>query len=292
MQPIAPVRSRGARLAGALVALLLLLAVVAFASRSGFGHTSRSAATPVYVSWAMSIFLVLFVLMIPVAVYAYSMQIREYTVRRHRRSMQSRIVRSLGLLAIVLALLGLRAYLRSHHELPSFHPFWEHMQHPAGAPGHTRPARPYNPTFEWPVLWATLALFAVAGLWYLRLRTHRAPLVPAALATVAQDVVGSIDDAIDDLEAEPDARRAVIAAYARMEGAFERHGLRRRPSETPTEYLCRLLLDLTARVDAVRRLTDLFEQARFSDHTIDAAMKQEAIDSLRAIRDDLQAVPG
>jgi len=113
----------------------------------------------------------------------------------------------------------------------------------------------------------------------------------APAGSVADDVADSIDDAIDDLEAEPDARRAVIAAYARMERAFGRHGLTRLASETPTEYLRRILLGLTTKVDAVKRLTGLFEQARFSDHAIDGAMKQDAIDSLRTIRDDLQAAP-
>ena len=69
--------------------------------------------------------------------------------------------------------------------------------------------------------------------------------------TIADDVAESISDAIDDLESEPDARRAVIAAYARMEGVFGRHGLRRQASETATEYLQRILLGLTTRVEAV-----------------------------------------
>jgi hypothetical protein len=80
----------------------------------------------------------------------------------------------------------------------------------------------------------------------------------------------------------------VIAAYARMEGVLARHGLRRRPSETPLEYLRRVLLELTARADAVARLTNLFEQAKFSRHDIDATMKRDAIGALREIRDDLR----
>ena len=92
-----------------------------------------------------------------------------------------------------------------------------------------------------------------------------------------------MSDAIDDLEAEPDARRAVIAAYARMEGVLARHGLRRKPSETPLEYLRRILLGLTARADAVRRLTSLFEQAKFSRH--DDRRVDEAGRDRRAARD-------
>jgi len=289
MQPIPDGRGRSLRVAVVLVALLLLLAVVAFASHTGFGRTTTGAATPGYVSWAMSVFLVVFVLMIPVALYAYSMQIRVYATAR-RRTMQARILRSFAILALVLGFFGLRVYLHRHHALPSFHAFWAHAPTPQRA--HGSAAHPYNPTFQWPVLWATLALFALAGAWYAWERKQRSALAPdVAEATIAADVAESIDDALEDLEAEPDARRAVIAAYARMERAFARHGLRRKPSETPAEYMRRILLDLTARVDAVRLLTGLFEQARFSDHTIDAAMKQDAIESLRAIRDDLRAEP-
>ena len=64
-----------------------------------------------------------------------------------------------------------------------------------------------------------------------------APRTDRRVARVAEDLAASISVAIDDLEAEPDARRAVIAAYARMEGALARHGLQRRPSQTPLEYL-------------------------------------------------------
>ena len=80
----------------------------------------------------------------------------------------------------------------------------------------------------------------------------------------------------------------MIAAYARMEGVLTRNGLRRRTSETSVEYLERILLGLTARGDAVTRLTALFVEAKFSRHEIDATMKQDAISALREIRDDLQ----
>jgi hypothetical protein len=81
----------------------------------------------------------------------------------------------------------------------------------------------------------------------------------------------------------------VIAAYARMEGVLARHGLHRRPSDTPVEYLGLVLGGLTSRFDAVARLTSLFEEAKFSHHEINGAMKSEAIEALRAIRDGLQA---
>ena len=46
-----------------------------------------------------------------------------------------------------------------------------------------------------------------------------------------------LEETIDDLRAEADPRRAVIAAYARMERALAAAGLPRSPAEAPDEYL-------------------------------------------------------
>ena len=53
-----------------------LLAVVAFASRSGLGHESQAQPTPRYVSYAFTLFLIVFVLAIPVAAYGFLIQAR------------------------------------------------------------------------------------------------------------------------------------------------------------------------------------------------------------------------
>ena len=83
----------------------------------------------------------------------------------------------------------------------------------------------------------------------------------------------------------------MIAAYARMEAVLGRNGFQRVPSETAIEYLRRILLGLTSRGDAVTRLTDLFQQAKFSKNEIDGTMKQNAIGALREIRDGLTGAP-
>lgn len=289
MQPVPQGHGRSLRVASVLLALLVLLAVVAFASRTGFAHTSDARPAPAYVSWAMSVFLILFVLMIPVAVYAYSIQMREFRVQ-NRRSMQARAFRSLGIMFLVFGLAGIVVYYRRHSDFLGLNQLLGGHGGKAGKGTRLHdPAQNYDPTFQWPVLWVSLVLLAAVVGWFLWERAHRdAPPLGRPERDVAEDVAETIGEAIDDLEAEPDARRAVIAAYARMEGVLARNGLRRTASETPTEYLRRILLGLTTRVESVRRLTTLFEQAKFSDHAIDGGMKREAIDALRSIRDDLQ----
>ena len=268
MEPSATGRST--RLTLVAFGLLALLAVVAFASRSGLGHQSAAKPTPGYLSWAFTAFLIVFVLMIPVAAYTLLMQAREGEVAR--KSYRQRTLESIGMLVFFSLLAFVVIYLKSHH-----HRFLGLNLAGLNNAKKKLPKRPggqaaaVEPHFEYTVLWIALAGIALE-----------------LEQTVAEDFAASIGDAIDDLESEPDARRAVIAAYARMENVLARNGLQRRPSETPVEYLRRILLGLTARGDSVSRLTSLFEQAKFSRHEIDEPMKHDAIAALREIRDDLQ----
>ena len=101
-----------------------------------------------------------------------------------------------------------------------------------------------------------------------------------------------LDDTLDDLRAEPDARTAVVAAYARMERGLGGLGLRRRPSEAPLEYLSRALARLSVSGEAAHRLTTLFERCAFSPAPVDEAMKAEAIEALEAIKDEVGAWAG
>jgi Domain of unknown function (DUF4129) len=98
----------------------------------------------------------------------------------------------------------------------------------------------------------------------------------------------ALDESLDDLRSDPDVRRAIIAAYARMERALAHAGLPRAAAEAPYEYLERSLVELEASADAARRLTGLFERAKFSQHEPAESMRDEAIDALVAVRDDLR----
>jgi hypothetical protein len=268
------------------VALLVLLAIVALASRSGFGNATASRPTPGYVSWAMSVFLVLFLVAIPFAAWLYANQQRH--VERAQRSYQARVARSLVILfAIMLLGLGI-AWLRRNGSLPNLANFLAPPPGKNGKGGLHHAVAPYSPSFQWPVLWAVIGVLAATGIGLFWLGRRRPAAESEELGEqIDDDLASSIDDAIDDLESEPDARLAVIAAYARMERALGRSGVGRAPSETALEYLRRVLLARTANSDAVSRLTGLFERAKFSKHEIDAPMKFDAITALREIRDGL-----
>jgi hypothetical protein len=120
----------------------------------------------------------------------------------------------------------------------------------------------------------------------------RAPvrkLAPPAPEEVARRFYSLVKDSLDDLRAEPDPRRAVIAAYARMELGLGTLGTERIPSETPFEYLTRVLERVSVSDEAARRLTDLFERAKFSPAPVDEAMKDDAVAALEAIKEEARA---
>jgi hypothetical protein len=119
------------------------------------------------------------------------------------------------------------------------------------------------------------------GMWKVRPRRRRGL---AARRPPAPDAAVAVDDALAALDAERDPRRAIINAYVRMERALDDAGLGRRDSEAPREYLGRVAGALRGDERAARRLTALYEEARFSAHAVDEAMRAEAVAALRALR--------
>ena len=145
-----------------------------------------------------------------------------------------------------------------------------------------------TPPIDWVIVFAVfgVALVAFASVAGMMIRgnkhVRRELEARKALAEI-------LDDTLDDLRAEQDPRKAVIAAYSRMERSLASFGLPRRPFEAPGEYLSRVLDELHSSSPAARRLTYLFERAKFSQHSIDATMKDEAIDAVVTLRDELRA---
>ena len=265
-------------------ALIVLLGLVAVATQSGFGHTGRhSQASHALISYGLTVFLILFFASIPIAIYFRIQQVDPELAARRGIGRYFRGLIGVGS-AFVLAYLLHRLWPHLHERhTPA------HVAKPAHAGqglGHGLPPKKSSPTFEWPVLWGAIAVLVVAVV-AAGIRARLRPAQPLRGLPFEEDVAAEIDGAIEDLEREPDPRRAVIAAYARMERVLGRHGLARRLSETPIEYLQRVLLGLTAKAGAVTRLTGLFERARFSAHEIGQTEKNDAITALREIREDM-----
>ncbi|MDQ3384599.1 MAG: DUF4129 domain-containing protein [Actinomycetota bacterium] len=152
-----------------------------------------------------------------------------------------------------------------------------------------------------PVVLVVVTVLATGGLVLARLLRPHAP-EEAVEAVEADDggagwgpatpgarrrLVAGLDAVIADLRRDPDPRRAVIRAWARLEDLLAEHELPRHPSEAPTHYVRRVLEHLAASRHAVQALTATFERAMFSSHVIGPGDQVAAVDALVAVRDDL-----
>lgn len=280
-------RASGARALLPVLAVLAFVGVVAIASTGstpgGSGDTRRPA--DLLLDTLLSLTLLAFVLAAAILVYAFIHR-KEIAGNvlpgRHRRSGLASLAAFLLFLAVVL-------YLRSHDWLlvpgEGDRPLPDNP--PPGDPtGGDEDRNRYEPEFAWVPVLVVISLGAVASLAGLvAARRRRRPVRASVAATLAN----VLEETLDDLHAEADPRRAIIAAYARLERVLAAHGLARRAPETPEEYLVRILPELEVDQRSVRRLTDLFTRAKFSQHVVDLDMKEEAIAALSRVRDDLRA---
>jgi hypothetical protein len=282
-------RSRTNTLLFAGLALIVLLGVVALVARghsapSGSGAQNRSASQML----ANTVFTVWFVAMaIGAVVLVYALA----QGRRFRQQQRTRGRSTFRLLALFVVLflfvsLGARFF---HHGTQS------HQQGGGASPANgsrTALKRPHaigKPTFEWPIALGIVALLVGASLTaFLRFKARRSSLVSEV--ALVQQLREVLDETLDDLRAEADPRKAVIAAYARMERILGAHGLPRKPSEAPQEYLERVLVELHVTKKSVERLTELFARAKFSQHEVDPEMKEDAINALVALREQIRAI--
>ena len=266
--------------------LLLLLGLVAVGSRSeGWRGGDRREISPFAVDLAYTLAILIGITFLIVVV---------LTIRSAKGQMD--LERPSGLRAIVFfmaLLMFVGAYGIARYE---FGPRQDEENDVVLGPPPTEttaddaraPEPPRNPEFQW---WlALLAAGGVAGaayVWHRRRQTR--PLVLADQEAVAEQLSEVLTETLDDLALERDPRRAVIRAYARMEHVLASHGLPRAAHEAPLEYLARVLRELNVGAEAAHALTELFERAKFSQHEIDVAMKEEAIAALVRVRDDLEA---
>ena len=149
------------------------------------------------------------------------------------------------------------------------------------------PLLPYEPSISWLPIAVVVGL-VVAGIVAYVVSERRAQRGRPSDEALAEQLAVVLDETLDDLRAEADARRAIIAAYARLERVLAANGVPRRAAETSDEYLPRVLDDLALDSRAVGRLTTLFTRAKFSRHDVDTAMKEEAIGALEQVRDELR----
>ena len=269
------------------VAVVLLLAVVAAGSRTRLFHESEPALSLGASKLAIDTTLYLFVAFaaVTMALVAWALWPRdgyEGPVPK-RRSWWEQLIQlgaAMALVALfVLASVNLRRMLtgrdaaagggRAPLALPSI------------APGQDAAAAAQ--TFDWAAAGIAAVVIVLVGLVAWRTLRRRAA-VHRERTALARELEEVLTASADDLRADTDARRAVIRCFSRMERTFAAHGLPRSRAEAPFEFVRRALAALEVPPDAVNRLTELFEEARFSEHPIGGGERSQAVAALENVR--------
>lgn len=279
------------RLVPLALVVTLLLAVVAVAARGRPLGTRAGSGGALPFSFWDYVYTTIVIVVVPLFIAGL---IAAAMVRRQQRKPRSTWQNLLRTLVLYCAFLGLELLLIRHwHLRPRRLPPAPRTTNPLATgpsvthPDHQHHAGASSLQFRWDELAIVLGLLVVvAAIVLARLRRSDQSSASEAAPEV---LAAALDDSLDDLRTDPDLRRAIIAAYARMETALAAAGVRRHPAETPLEYLERVLLSLHTSADAVGRLTGLFEWARFSHHEPEPSMRDEAVDALAAVRDELRA---
>jgi Domain of unknown function (DUF4129) len=277
---------RNLLLVAGLVGLIGLVAVAARGHAPTGTGGSHGVGSHLIFEFVLLAFVAMFIISLPLAVWI-MFSARTYDPHGLKKRRQRSLFRSGVLVGVGLAFLIYwwirREYFHSAHTpklvIPSLSKSNQQIR------GHAKPV-----PFDWlpAIVVIVIAVIASAVIAYLMFR--KGPKRVPTQAEIALELTTVLDDSLDDLRSELDPRKAVIATYARMERTLARFGFPRAEAEAPFEYLGRILRDLLqTSADAVSRLTSLFERAKFSPHTIDPGMKNDAIEALVAVRDELRA---
>ena len=98
-----------------------------------------------------------------------------------------------------------------------------------------------------------------------------------------------MDDALNLLETTDEIRKVIYTTYINMLDILRKYGFLRKKNQTPMEF-CRAVYGAVPALSAknVYRLTNIFEEARYSEHEFKAGHKAKAMKYFRTVRRGLE----
>lgn len=270
-------------LVGALVAVV---ALVAHGRPLGGGGSGGGPSTGFF-DYAFTTIVIGFAVFAAITVWGFARKPAQGVVGQRRSSLVAMLMFWVCALLLVWVLTK-GGFLRRFQKIEqALHLAKRH--HPGTAlGGGAHHVASHTAQLRWDEIVVALVLLAAVGIAAYVAARRRNP-APRTWRLASQAAVSAaLDESLDDLRSETDLRKAIIAAYARMERALAGAGLPRRPAEAPLEYMERALGELETSAAGIRRLTDLFEWAKFSPHVPEPSMRDEAIAALVSVRDELR----
>lgn len=104
---------------------------------------------------------------------------------------------------------------------------------------------------------------------------------------IEEDISESVDRAIRDLNEGKDIRSTVIRCYQKMSYVLEDQGVTYDRFMTPREFEKSALNNLDMSRDTISDLTDIFEEARYSSHSLTESQRKAALKNLKSLREEI-----
>jgi uncharacterized membrane protein HdeD (DUF308 family) len=115
----------------------------------------------------------------------------------------------------------------------------------------------------------------------------REEYAPLKAEAAKREALGVVHKTVTTLRLTGDYRETILRCYKQMCQVLSEHGLNIGIQETAREFSENISRKLELGSDAIRSLTFLFEEARYSDHPIDDSKRAEAVSQLENLERSL-----
>jgi Domain of unknown function (DUF4129) len=165
---------------------------------------------------------------------------------------------------------------------------------PAVGGGHGRPGTSHLAFSSVAVLVVLgVAVALLLGLWMYRRRNDGSTTPVASVDGAADDrlenaerLAEAVADSLIELERWP-VRDAIIACWLRLQATADARGVHSRASDTPDDFVRRVMASADVRPELLDQLAWLYREARFSKHAMTDADRAAARRALESIQADL-----
>ncbi len=106
--------------------------------------------------------------------------------------------------------------------------------------------------------------------------------------SIESDISSTVEKAITDISEGKDIRETIMRCYEQMGLILEHEGVADEEYMTPREFEEAANKTLDVETSKISRIREIFELARYSSHELREKDKNEVIEDLEALRDELQ----
>ncbi|GEM_PF-3040202 len=132
-----------------------------------------------------------------------------------------------------------------------------------------------------------MVLFLVGAVVYMMVGSLMSKKIEKA-PSQTEELMEKIENAMRDLKEGKKVHEVILQAYEQMCRILAKSGVKGEDSLTPREFRNAVIKETGIRGEPIERLTELFEEARYSTHPIDDSKRRDAIRALRELKQEME----